>query len=371
VGLNVIKYEKYPMKYHLFVALAAPALLAPAAQAQLDDVRYLDKGRKEQSIRGTITKESPVGIEVKQRDQISPIPAADIVQVQYTSARVPAVDFRAPFGREARGLAPGTRDAQRKQFLDEALTGYRDILAKLTDNPKAQRYIKFKVAEVLAHQGKGDEAIAALTAYKGEHADSWEIVRCLKLLARLQEDKGDIAGARQSYEDLAKLADIPRETKLESDFLVARLLMRGGKYADAEKKLQAVAAALSPNDSQRPQLLVLLAQSQVQQGNLGAVEKQLRDAAAATTDPNVKAAAHNALGEYFLKKNQAEDAFWEFLRVDVLYSQDRDQEAKALYHLSKLFDKVKNDLNRSRDCKERLQKQFADSVYARKSAEEK
>src|SRR4051794_11796195 len=99
------------MKLQGIVALAAVALLAPAARAQLDDVRYLDKARKEQSIRGNITKESPAGVEVKQRTEVTPIPAADIVQIQYASAGVPVADFRAPFGKEARALAPGTREA--------------------------------------------------------------------------------------------------------------------------------------------------------------------------------------------------------------------------------------------------------------------
>src|SRR5262249_25599559 len=156
-----------------------------------------------------------------------------------------------------------------------------------------KRYIQFKIAMVKAHQAetenlKQDEAIAALKAFKNEHPDSWQIVTALKTLARLLEEKSDVAGAQQTYEELGKINAIPAETKLESDVLVAKLLMRGNKFADAEAKLKALSTTLPNEDPQKPFLTVLLAQAQIEQKNLGAVEQLLKSAIATTTDPNVQ-----------------------------------------------------------------------------------
>ena len=202
------------------------------------------------NLRGTIAEETPAGIRVKQRNEGTNIPA-DIVRIVYHVEGIPAADFRAPFGKEARALAAGASAKVRKDYLDEALKGFEEILPKLTGNAKAKRDVQFKIAQVKAEQAEAavtrqDAAIAALKAFKSDHADGWEIVGCLKLLARLQEEKGDMAGARDTYEDLGKVPGIPPDTKLESDVLVAKLLMRGGKYADAEKKLQALGTALYP-----------------------------------------------------------------------------------------------------------------------------
>jgi hypothetical protein len=117
---------------------------------------------------------------------------------------------------------------------------------------------------------------------------------------------------------------------------------------------------------------VLLAQSQLEQNNLGAVETQVKSALAGTSDNLVRAVAHNTLGEYYLRGKQEEEAFWQFLRVDVLYNQDKAEHAKALYHLSKLFDRPRNDPARARECRDRLlDKQFAGTEYQRRAESEK
>jgi hypothetical protein len=229
-----------------------------------------------------------------------------------------------------------------------------------------------KAAQAATDPGKLDAAIADLKAFKDAHPDSWQIVAATKALARLLEEKGDVPGARKAYEDLGKIAGVPSQVKLDSDVQVAKLLMRDRKYAEAEAKLKALSAALPNEDPQKAGLLVVLAQAQMEQNQLGEVEPLLRGVVASATDPVQQAQAHNALGDFYQKKNQPEDAFWEYLKVDVLYNQDREQHAKALYFLSKLFDKAKNDPMRAQECKDRLaDKNFADLEYAKRAASEK
>ena len=56
-----------------------------------------------------------------------------------------------------------------------------------------------------------------------------------------------------------------------------------------------------------------------------------------------------------------------FLIVDTLYNQDTDEHAKALYHLSILFDKVKNDPIRARQSKDKL----LDPIYLKSEYQKK
>jgi hypothetical protein len=220
--------------------------------------------------------------------------------------------------------------------------------------------------------GQADAAAAALAAYKARYANGWEIVPALKMLGQLLEEKGDIQAASQAYGELAALPEVPKKIKQEADILAVRVLLRGNKFADAEKRLKDLQAELPPDDPQRTYVNVCLVQARVAQGNLDQAEAQLQAALKATTDPAVRAVAHNLLGDYYRLKGQLDSSFWNYLRVDVLYNQDREETAKALYHLSKLFDKAKKDLGRAEECLRRLKgPDFAGTAYQRQINEEK
>lgn len=361
------------------VALAAclAAGAVPAARGQ-DIVDYYDPTSKQENkiekIRGTIESENPLVMKVKPRTgPVKEIPAADIRYVRYKTA-VPDLDYRKPFGLEDRALGQ-TRDEQRKKLLADALQAYRDALPRMRETPAASRYFQYRIARNLALQAEDDRdkldaAIAAFAAFGKDHAAGWEIVAALKQLARLQEEKGDLAAAGTTYADLARVPGITARVKLDSEILAARMMLRAGRADDAEKKLAALDATLSGGETAKPAVQVFLAQCRLARGDLADVEKQLRSALANTTDASVLAAGHNTLGDYYQKKSQPEDAFWEYLRVDVEYPEDREEEAKALYNLSQLFDKVKNDKVRSGEFLARLQDKaaFGGTEYHKKAA---
>ncbi|HZY85157.1 MAG TPA: hypothetical protein VFE78_10030 [Gemmataceae bacterium] len=360
------------MQRLLLTALAA-VVLAGAALAQ--DAEVYVTGKKD-AVKGTIQEESPAGIKIKVGKEVRDLPALSIRQVTYKAKEVTAVDYRRPFTDEEIGLRPGTRPAERARRLESALTRFRELDKQLLGVPAAHRYVQFKIAEVLARQAEDDSskldaAVAALNAYQKDFSTGWEVVPCLKLLAKLQEDKGDAAGALETYKSLATVPGVPPALQQESTVLVARLLLRGGKPAEAEAALKGLEAKLSTTDPQRASVVVFLAQSRLAQGQLGQVEAPLRAAIQNTSDAAVRAAAHNLLGDYYMVKGQPEPAFWEYLYVDTLYNQDREEQAKALYHLSTLFDKVKRDPTRAKQCAERLKdKQYAGTLYQRRAAGE-
>jgi nitroimidazol reductase NimA-like FMN-containing flavoprotein (pyridoxamine 5'-phosphate oxidase superfamily) len=58
--------------------------------------------------------------------------------------------------------------------------------------------------------------------------------------------------------------------------------------------------------------------------------------------------------------------------VDQVYNTDKNEHARALYHLWKLFAQVKNDAARAEGCKERLlkDKDFAGLDYQKRAERE-
>jgi len=201
---------------------------------------------------------------------------------------------------------------------------------------------------------KLDDGIKALEAYRTEFDRGWERIPALRLLAETHESKGNLAEAGKLYEELADLPDAPDEVKRTAAMLGTQMLMRGKKYKEAETKLIAFRARLPEKDPQRAQITILMSQSQLLQGKTAGVEKELREALAATTDLYPQALGHNCLGDYYLAARQPEEAFWEFLKVHLMYSQDPTEHARALYNLWKLFDSVKNDPIRAQECLDRL-----------------
>jgi hypothetical protein len=359
------------------VAALLAVLLVPG-MVWAEDVVYLwdEMAKKEVDVRGTIDNESPAGIRIKTRTMgIKDIPAVDVRGVMYQSKILPP-EFRPVRGKELRALAPETKPALRPQLLAEALQGYKDLDAQVKDEVKVHRYLQFKIAQLTALQarddaGKGDPA-APLKAYKAEFGNGWEVVPCLRLLAQILEEKGDVEGATQAYADLSALPGLPRAQKQESDILGVRLLMRAGKYGDAERRLKELQKELAKNDPQRTYLEVCLVQSQLSQGNLETAEARLQALLKAAADPGLKALIHNLLGDYYRQKGALHEAFWHYLRVDVQYNQDREEQAKALFYLVQLFDKVKNDRVRADECLTRLKGEgFAGTTFQRQVKEEK
>jgi hypothetical protein len=354
-------------------------MLAMAAVARAEDeVTYREPGAaKDADVKGKIEAESPAGITIKTRMGSKMVPALDVVSVIYETATVGRVDWRKPAYKEEQAAKPGLKPEKRRELLEESLAAYREVAAKVKGVANAHRYIQYRIAAVLAMLAQGDTtrqeaAITALTSFKNDYSSGWEIVPALKLLAQALESKGDAAAASKVYEELAAIPELPAEMKQDSEAQQVRMLLRGGKFADAEAKVKALKATLPKGSPQQVFLDICLVQSQMARGDLTQAEPQLTAVLQASQDAIQRGIVHNLLGDYCRMKERSEDAFWHYLRVDVLYPQDREEHARALYYLATLFDKVKNDRFRSDECHKRLLgPEFNGTTYQRKAQEEK
>src|SRR4029077_7169265 len=136
------------------------------------------------------------------------------------------------------------------------------------------------------------------------------------------------------------------EIRATSLLSAARLLIKTNNFAGAEAKLLDLQKTLPAESIYASKVQVFLAQCQAlgdDAAKAAAAEKQLRELLTTSKDATVLAQVHNTLGDYYSKKDKLDDAFWEYLRVDVLYSGDRYEHARALYNLARLFREHRKD----------------------------
>jgi len=356
------------------ILLSVFVLFIAAASSQAQDVvvRRDPRGGKDVSVSGTIEQESPAGVKIKVGKESQLIPSEDILSVAYRLPTVSEIEFGTPYGKEQQAMTKA--GPVRKVELADVLKQYQDLEKKVKGTPNALRYIQYREAMLAVDRAKDDpavDAVAALNAFRTANSGGWEIVPATKAVADLLEAKGDQAGARAAYEELAANPEAPPAVQLAANLQVARLLSRDGKYADAEQKLKAVAAGLKPDDPQRTYVQVSLAQTQVAQGNLKEAEAPLKAAIQGAGDDHLKSLAYNALGDYYLQNKQPDEAFWQYLRVDVVYNQDREEHARALYHLWKLFETARGDQSRSNESLQKLEdKSLAGTDYQARALKE-
>jgi len=317
-----------------------------------DEVRYYDRAaKKELAALGSIQEESPAGITYKAIAGASSkeIPAGDIVDVIY---EVPAALNQAY--RRARA-------DERKNPVD-AIKDYQELQTQLRGDKYAHaaRQIQFKIAIILAQQAEDDPAqapaaIGALDRFRKEQAGGWQLLHCARALSRLQLLKGDSVGARKAFEDLASISGIPAEIKQEAELLAVEAMVFGKQYADAEKRLQSLLAALPADSLQGVRIRIELAHCQGASGKLAEASKELELMIAQIDDKSLKAHAYNALGDCYQRNAKDREALWPYLWVDVIYHQDRREHVRAMEQLAKIFEEQGNK-DKARIYREKLKK---------------
>ena len=338
----------------------APAQLPKEPEVQAT-VYYLDPmAKKEVSKDGFITEESIAGLKFKVGKDTIAIPSLDVRQITYKT-KVNALEYRKAFSTETKARDTALKVEKRLEFYKDALGEFKALIPNVREIPQANRYINYKIAEVQASMAdldetKLDDAIKFLEAYRSDFGTGWETVPSMMKQADMLEKKGRLADAGKVYSDLADLPDAPEEVKQKAALDGTKLLLRAKKYGEAESRLQLQMTRLPKGDPEINKLNVMLCTAMLLQNKTTGVDRDLRTAIAGITDVDLLAAGHNGLGDFYRIQNQPEEAFWAYLRVHTLYSQsqDRTEHARALYHLWKLFDKPKNDLQRSQECLDRL-----------------
>lgn len=347
-------------KILLLAVFCSSFILTAKAQAQDQvEITVYDKVKKANAlVSGKLQSENAGGITYKPTvGDAKTVPASDVVDVAYELAgEAKALQARARTQENQIEKAP-----DKAKVLKDAITLYEEMRTKLEGSKPAQRNVEYKLARLksrLAQEdaSQRDPAIAALAKFKTDNPDCWQVTHVMKLLAQLLMDKKSFDEAQKAYDDLAKLPVSP-EVKQECELLSAQAMTRGGKYAEAQTRLQAALKDLKPDDPQHTKVQIFLSACKVGTGGAAGLDdavKDLEGVIGKVQDSDLKALAYNTLGDCYIAGNKLNDAKWQYLWVDIVYNQNRSETAKAVAQLAEIFDKLKDE-EKAKQYKDKLQ----------------
>jgi predicted negative regulator of RcsB-dependent stress response len=353
--------------------LVCGALLLPCSPARAQDTVYLKDAKK--SISGIVTDESAKGVQLKGHKDL--IPAQSIRDIEYD---VQPTELRLSVYRPAVALVKKAVEAapdQRLKLLEPALKACLAAVPKLARQPFAQTQTEYQVANLYTLKAEADGkqtsrflAVTKLKDFKTKHPNAWQTPGVLVTLAKLQVEQKDFDEAGQTLKALTE-APVSEDIRQNAELMIARLPLAAGRYEQAEKKLAALAAKLPPGSvfAQRAQLgqaEALAALKKLPEAK-GLLQKLLKE----TQDRDARATAYNTLGYCDLQAGQVQDALWAFLWVDVIYNQNKEEHARALYYLHQVFTRL-NDGEHAQECLDALlhDRQYEGLEYQRKAQEE-
>ena len=230
-------------------------------------------------------------------------------------------------------------------------------------------YYRALVQFQLAFQGQGDPAAAEkrLRDYVAGNTQSFHFYEAADALGTLA---AAIGGHDRAIKYFAALAAAPfAEYKLKAQYMLGTSHLATGNATEAKKAFaEALATSADNQEAKSFQKLAKLGMLRCDTAANKANEaiKGLRvminenDA----TDGLLFAQIYNALGEAHRLAGQDEEALLAYLHTDLLFTNDPNQHAEALYYLSQLF--LKTDPQRAADAKARLQSQYSNSSWAKK-----
>jgi tetratricopeptide (TPR) repeat protein len=337
-----------------FVLMTSP----PKALCQ-DEVIFKDpSAKKELHVVGTIDTESAASIVIKLsgHPESRTIPASDVVDVIYQVPPLARPEYRAARNREAAASNAATADERRRE-LTAALRRYEQLAPKLSEG-RSRRHAEFKIATFQVFVARADRAqldlaIEHLNHFKSSKPSSWQISRCANLLGKIQQERHDWDGARRTYEELRATADLPAEVVRDCDLKIAQAALRAGKLTEAERKLADLAKAIAPDCSLGYRIRISLTELRSLSGQTDEAVRSLENLVFGVADPQIKAEVYNALGDCHRRAKKPREALWNYLWVDVIYHQDPEEHARALYHLSQLFREFGDD-DRAAQYRDRL-----------------
>lgn len=300
---------------------------------------------------GQISAETPNSVKIKPNTGAEQdIPVDQIESVTYTGqpASLPLAETR-----ESNGA------------LAEALDLYKKAASEAGNRPNIAQAAQFGQARVLyelskADPARTDEAISALDAFVKANKTSRHLGPALEALARLTLNKGQADRAEQA---LNSLSAIPWAAD-RAAVLKARVLAGKGKKEEALQALDKLTSTAPKGSARYDEARLARGELLAAAGQFAEAEKTIREVIAETPPEkgDFQAQAHNALGDCLRSAGKQKDALFAYLETDILYDQDKEQHARALFQIAQLWRDLKQPA-RADEVMGRLRQQYPQSPY--------
>ena len=335
--------------------------------ANPDKVYYRDRKDKDgatKSVEGEL-KFSPTGFQVIANNKVvTTLSPADIVRV------VPG-DLAGPERKDVDGVLA----LEQKREWEKARTGFDDLLKKNATAPeKTRKYLEFKLAAATARaaddtsddsgtpwtdpknpwHAKTKEAAKGVEQYLLANKTGWEVWPMARTATRLQMELGDHATAARTWAAVAASPELPADLKTEAALQEIEALIRSKQYPVAGARSEAISKAVTVGPA-KDRLTIYQIAAKAGQDNPAGGAPLIEAEIAKTKDPGVRATGYLMKGELFMAADKPREAMWEFLWVEVVYNQDRDEAAKAMIRTSESF-RLQNDEDRAKAYRERLRR---------------
>ncbi|MBM3992854.1 MAG: hypothetical protein FJ303_01660 [Planctomycetes bacterium] len=365
----------------LFGLFTFLVVLNVASQADEVYIRGRDK-----VVAGTIVSEDAKSVVVnvvedKKKKGTQTFPAIDVIEV--ISDAPSAFGLTLANGPYKAGVAAekeaDTEDqAMRRKYLTLAIGKYDETLKGMKGKDTAKlavRNLEYKIAMLyvkrVTDEVSSDLAVKKLQEFVKAHRNSWQVHQAMPLIAKLQMDNKDFDQAAKTFEMMAEMEVLAPAVRQEAELRVVEVNVRAGNFKEANSKLDALQAKTPKNSPFASRLKLERAEVLIGFKKEAEAIPVLLEIIRDPGDRNVKARAHNALGDHYFKAQKFSEAMWEYLWVDAVYNQDKSQHARALYQLWKTFDQL-NDGDRAQQCRESLisDRQFAGTEHQIKAVKE-
>ncbi len=333
------------------------ALCLTIACSFANDAFALDRIRdRNGTTTGKITKTSALAVTITRGGTEIKKPVEDIVSIT--------------FDDEPEDLSPARRSAENGRY-ENALERLAKIDRDDLDRTEVRQEVEFLAAYctvqlALAGQGSLDQAERQISSFLAKNSKSYHLPAAIELNGDVLLAKADYDGARAMYTKLGK-APAPY-FKARSALLTGRSLQAEGNHQQAVASFDTATQAAEGNAAAQSQVLeatLLRAISQAALGELAAstatIQQIVKDAE--TEDSQLLAQAYNALGECYLQAKDPKSAKLAFLHVDLLFSTESTEHARALYELAKLWEALGQPA-RAQDAEQRLKDNYPGSRWA-------
>lgn len=264
------------------------------------------------------------------------------------------------------------KEAVANEQWDEALELLKKVDFKSMARDDIKKDFTFYVGYVqskLAMIGQGDPAAAGtrLLNFVKENGQSYHYFDSSDALGTLAASTGDHERAVVYFNALAQSP--VSSNKIKAKYYAGSSNIAIGKVAEARTAFNDALAtnADSPAGKRYQKFAAVgLIRCETAEKKFDAAIEKLRKLVADSdaTDGELFARIYNALGEAHLQAGQEELAYYAYLHTDLLFTNDPESHAEALYYLVQLFAKL--DPPRVAEAKARLQSMYSNSAWAKK-----
>jgi tetratricopeptide (TPR) repeat protein len=325
-------------------------VMVAAGLSSADDIEYR-KGEKTEKASGDSVKESINGIDFKTsigKGKDINVPLQDLVDISYEAPGTMRIPYANIISLE-----------KKKDFV-KALEEYKknaDAFSKSAAPDKLKRQIDYRIAMLKAQLAEAD-AIEKLEEFLKKYPNSWQTISVSKQLALLALDKLDADKAITTLDTVSKTAGLNKDLKLELDLALLGVRFQSGKYPDVAAALPALISGNAPGTVARGKLdayqhgvNIATAKVKFEDG-----QKSLEALIEKSNDPSVKAVAYHILGDCFILGKQPREAMWNYLYIDVVYFQDKQEHQRVLSKLARLFENDFKDADRAKAFRDKATK---------------